>query len=140
MISELGSGDDELEFAVDPARAAEYRLQQPSRDRVAQPATWTLLTAGIQQAVPDLALNGVDAAPHRGVVDAIRSALPDDLSFPCGDGEPPVLEAAATATPGGIHAEPPLTASNPAGRRSSIAFHELLRRISLSRPAPRPEN
>jgi hypothetical protein len=76
LIGELALSADVTRFAIDPARAREFRDHSRSERPADRRVTWTLLQAGLSRSVPEMEVAAETAPTHRGIVAAILSTLP----------------------------------------------------------------
>lgn len=140
LIGEMAERDDVLEFAVDPLRAADYRSQSLAGTIGAQPATWRLLTAGIQQMIPDYEVHPTGRSAAAGLDRTIRSALPVGPMPRRHSPATRPINAGVDSPPGVTTSAPRLTppdaAARPESRSTRISLQELLRRLAERRTDP----
>ncbi|MCA9056339.1 MAG: hypothetical protein KDA75_21070 [Planctomycetaceae bacterium] len=143
LIGELSLRDDVSRFAVNPARAREFCEQSCGSPYSERQVTWTLLSAGLCQAVPDTPVDPRTAAAHAGVAEAIRSTLPDSPLNRYGAFQLPAvwrlqspLRPADDIMPRAVSARLkstlPSSEANDTGGTPRDLLAELLRRLQLS--------
>ncbi|MFV0444165.1 MAG: hypothetical protein ACK5Q5_11405 [Planctomycetaceae bacterium] len=76
LIGELGLFADVCRFAIDPVRSREFRDQSRNCRVGERRVSWSLLTAGLSRALPNVPVSESTLNAHQGVLAAILNSLP----------------------------------------------------------------